>query len=560
MSQENKISEVKLQNTENISADNSNSQVDNPSDVIDLKGLLLHYAHHWYWFLISLIVCGGMGWFYMKKKSPVYQSNASIMLNQNSDEYTNLSGITAIASQFGFGGSRGGSSANVYDEITRLSSQRILSDVVAACHLNVVAWSNQGFFKPKTFYYRNEPFSIQAPQSVLDSMSTASEFLIDAKTDGSAHIEIRQLDETVLEADVKKFPFTARTPAATFVIDKTKYYKSGKELEFHAFATNTPLTILNMRSNFAVKEVDKKGNAIYIGYSSTCPDRAEGIIDTLISLYNDERYQSRIKRRREALAFVEERLIRLYSELEQSETQIEDFKRDNKIVDAQAEAEFIFTRKGAIEGAATQTRTELEIYTMVRDMLSSSKTRYSLLPFASAGDEAGSGNALAMAVGSYNELILKRMELQSGLKGQSGALDRLTDQIDALRENILATIGREIQAKKIALAAVETQGNISDNRITEIPYMEKRLTQMYRDREVKNAIYAFLLQKREDAEIAIQQVDPISEIIDPAYTDPKPISPVGMLVYAVAGFMGILLPLIFVKLWCKPREEKPMAE
>lgn len=560
MSKDKKTPEQEFPAPEIITEVNAETIVERPSDTIDVKGLLHNYLRHWYWFLISLIICGGLGWAYMKKKSPVFLSKTVIMLNQNNDEANNLSGISALASQFGFGGARNGASANVSDEIIRLRSEKLLGQVVAASGMNVNSWSVPGLLKHKRFYFDDAPFSIRAPQEVLDTMGTPSSFLIDVKSDGRVHLTVKQRKKTVLDTDIPRFPFTARTPVATFVVDTTRYFKPRTPLEFHAFAANTAVVIENIRSEMAVEELDKKGNAIYIDLASTCPPRAENFLNTLVGLYNEGRYNQKLDRRKEALAFVEERLVNLYKELEASETQIEDFKRENKIVDAQAEAEYLFTRKGAIEGASTQTRTELEIYKMVRDMLSSPKTRYSLLPFASAGDESGSGNALAAAVGSYNELVLKRMELESGVKGQSGAMDRLTQQIDALRENILATLSREIQAKKIALAAVDREGNVSDNRITEIPYMEKRLTQLYRDREVKNAIYAFLLQKREEAEIAVQQVEPISEVIDPAYTGPRPISPNSMLVYAVSLVFGIVLPLIFVKLLCKPRRKEAGKE
>ena len=527
-----------------------------PADTIQVGKIVRNYVRHWYWFLISLVVCGFCGWFYMHKKAPKYLVKSIIMLNQNDDESGSLSGLSAIAMQFGIGGgASGGSAANIYDEMTRLRSEKLLSEVVAALHLNETSWKDQGFFKPKSFYWEDSPYSIQVPQQVLDTISAVTEFELKSNAEGKVHIKVKQAKKKVLDTDIDRFPFTAKTPLASFVIDKTSRFPKGEELSFHSVITSTPLTVYDLQSCLSIDEVDKKGNAIY--QDITTPDirKGEAILNTITSLYNTGRYNQKLERRKEALAFVEERLLNLYKELEESENKIEQYKRDNKIVDAQAEAEYIFTRKGAIEGAATKTRTEMEIYTMLRDMLSSPDTRYSLLPFAtSASGDEGGGGGLVNAVTAYNELILARMELMSGLKGTSAQLERIDDQLKALRENILTTLTREIQAKKIALAEVEGQNAVSNSRISEIPEMEKRLTQLYRDREVKNAIYAFLLQKREEAEIAVQQVEPISEVIDPAYADPKPVSPKPMMVYGLAFFFGIILPLIFVKVFCKEKK------
>lgn len=524
-----------------------------PNDTIDFKKIVQNYVRHWYWFVISLAVCGFFGWFYLHKKSPQYLIKSIIMLNQKDDESANLSSISALAMQFGFGSRGGGSStANIYDEMTRLRSDKLLSEVVATLHLNETSWFDQGFFKPKGWYWKDAPFTLRVPQTVLDTISVVTEFNVSTDKSGEIHVKVKQGKKGVIDTKTKTFPFTARTPYATFILDTTSYFHPGRTPDFHSVIIGTPQTVYNLREVLSIDEVDKKGNAIYQDITSTDVRKGEDILNTITQIYLENRFDQILYRRKEALAFIEERLINMYDELENSEKSIETYKRNNKIVEPQAEAEYIFTRKGVLEGASMQTRTELEIYTMLRDMLNSPDTQYSLLPFASSGDERGT-KGLSTAINGYNELILKRMELISGVKGQSNQVDRLDEQLNALRKNILNSLSKEIQSKKIALATVEGENNSSNRRITEIPSIEKELTQLYRDREVKNAVYAFLLQKREEAEMAIQQVQPIGEIIDPAYADPKPVSPKPFLAYCIAIFIGLLLPLIFVKLLCKDK-------
>lgn len=525
------------------------------SDTIDLGKILSNYIKHWYWFVLSLLICGSLGWFYMHKKSPKYLVKSIIMLNQSDEESNNLSSISSLASQFGIGGSSSGTQSNIYDEMTRLRSDKLLREVVAVCHLNETSWANVGFFKPKAWYYGDSPYSIQVPQQVLDTMSVITKFEITSNTEGNIRLKVKQAKKGVIDTEIKRFPYTARTPAATFVIDTTAYFKPRTDLEFHSMIIGTPLTVYDLTSCLSIDEVDKKGNAIYQDITTTDVRRGEAILNTITSLYSEDRFEQRLRRRKEALAFIDNRLLTLYSELESSENQIEKYKRDNKIVGSTAEAEYIFGRRGVFETASTEARTELEIYTMLRDMLNNSESRYSLLPYAASPDNKES-TALSGAVNAYNELILKRMELESGLKGSNSQLERIDEQLNALRSNILTTLTRQIQAKKIALSAVEGEISSSNSRFSEIPSMEKRLTQLYRGREVKSAIYAFLLQKREEAEIAVQKVEPICEVIDPAYSDPEPISPKPMLVYGVAAFMGFLLPLVGVKFFCRDDRKK----
>jgi hypothetical protein len=475
------------------------------------------------------------------------------MLNQDEGESNSMSSISALALSFGFG-SNGGSSANLQDEIIRLTSQTILTETVHDQRLNYLSWTSKHFFSRKKWYYQDEPFRIDIPNQVLDTISVLTIFNFDVQKDGVINLKVKQDKDVVIDTKIKQLPYTAKTPYGRFVISSTPYYKPGQELDFHTMVMGTPDVIDGIRTDIKVEEIDKKANGIRVELECVSVPKGIATTNSLVDIYNEDRMTERHQSRQESLDFVENRLLLLYNELEKSENEIEDFKRDNKIVDAAAEAEYIFKRKGSIESVEVETRTQLEIYQMIYDMLSSPATRYSLLPVNNGASAERDG--FAASILSYNELILKRMELQSSVKGQSAALDRLTEQIDALRENILTTLARQIQATKISIAAVDKEQGSSDSRMYEIPYIEKRLTQLYRDREVKNTIYAFLLQKREEAEIAVSQVKPISEVVDKAYADITPVSPNKLVVILVGIVFGLLIPCVLVKIFGKDPEQE----
>ncbi len=526
------------------------------SDSIDFKKLAQNYLRHWWVIAGSLLLCLGLTFIYLKKKAPIYVVHSTIMLNQDLDEGQSMSGISALAMSFGIGGATG-SQAVMEDEMTRITSQTLLSQVVRENHLNSMAWTTQGLLKKKVFYYENEPFRIEVPQQILDTISAGTAFEINVKSDGKFNLKVKQDNKKVLETEVSRFPYNARTPLATFRIDTTGFLKKGTDFDFYAIVNSTPVVVQNMREDLNVVEVDKKGNGIYVQMDGPCIPRLIATVNSINELYNQQRYDQTLQRRKESLEFIENRLLNLYSELEESEDKIENFKRENNIVDPTAEAEYIFARKGRIEGTETETRTQLEIYEMIRDMLQSPKAANSLIPFTSTGNEQ---EGLPAAIAAYNELILQKMELESSVKGQSTTLDRINQQVSALRSNILSTLSREIQATKIALSTVGNEQKTSDTRIREIPFIEKKLTQLYRDREVKNTIYAFLLQKREEAEIAVAQVKPYGEIVDTAYSDVEPAKPNRPVCWAVGLALGLILGAGLMQIFFRNKDEKAPGE
>lgn len=524
------------------------------NDVIDFKGIAKKYMRYWWVFAGSLVLCLGLAFIYIAKKSPIFVVHSTLMLNQDLDNQT-MSGISALAMSFGISNT-GDATANMQDEITRLTSQTLLSDVVRQNRLNYVNWTTTGLLKRKIYYWQDEPFTIQAPQQILDTISESTIFRIDVKKDGKFAIKVEQDDETVIDTEVSKMPYTARTPLATFRIDTTSFYKPGEELTFHSIVNSTPVIVAGMREELNVSEIDKKGNGIYVEMDGPNVPRMLATVNSINEMYNDRRFNQTLEKRRMSLEFIEGRLLNLYTELQSSEARIEAYKRENNIVDAQVEAEYIFARKGSIEATETETRTKLEIYRMIRDMLSSPKSADSLIPFTTTGSETES---LPSAIQAYNELILKRMEVESTVKGQSANLERLKGQIDALRENILSTLSREIEATKIALSTVTKEQGVSDSRIKQIPSLEKELTQLYRDREVNNSIYAFLLQKREEAEIAVAQVKPYGEIVDEAYSDIEPVAP-NKLICLIVGFtLGLILGAAVIQFFFSSTPESKEA-
>ena len=122
------------------------------------------------------------------------------------------------------------------------------------------------------------------------------------------------------------------------------------------------------------------------------------------------------------------------------------------MVSADAEAEYIFTRKGAMDLNAVELQSGIKVMEMIQKLLTSPETKYSLIPF-SGGGKLGLGDGYVKLIESYNELVLQRMNLSTSAKGNNSVMTKLDEQIEAMRSNILSSVGRELQGAGITYEA-----------------------------------------------------------------------------------------------------------
>jgi len=537
--------------TENNS--NASAPVESGQTVIDFGKILRNYLRHWWWFAISLIVCVGLAFIYIKKKSPLFLIKGLEMVNQEEASGLNKAGgITSMMSMFGGGGSN---YTNPENEMMRLTSQTNMTDVVNTYNLQYNYWTVHGILRKKEWLYKKSPIAISIPQAIIDTIGVPTLFHIEREAgEKDFTIEVEQKGDHLYDAVIKRFPYSARTPYGTFTITLTKHFNPKDEFNIYATAVSTATAVDDLRERVGVALISKKADAIEVSCEDVSIERGKDIVNTLMELHNNRRAADRMAHNRAALEFIDNRLLTLYNELDAQDTKVENFKRENRIVDAEAEAQYIFTRKGSIDEQYIQLKARQENYILFRDMLSNPATRDNQIPYTAS--ELAMSEAFAQFMTNFNTLITQRMELETTAKAGNRNLEILNNKIDTTRATILKILNREIANIGTQLAQLSSEIKERDSRMAGMPAMEHRLLSFERDRVVKNQIYAYLLQKREETQIDMADDEPVAKIIDPAYNLLKPIAPKKLIILAVSFFIGLIIPIVWLQLRPAPEPAK----
>ncbi|MFI3240437.1 MAG: polysaccharide biosynthesis tyrosine autokinase, partial [Bacteroidales bacterium] len=286
--------------------------------------------------------------------------------------------------------------------------------------------------------------------------------------------------------------------------------------------------------------ISKKSNGIALYIEETNIKRGKDILNKIVELYNIRGENEKNEMGNNTAKFITERLDIIYADLSKSEQAIEGYKKDRDFINLQAEATYLMTVKGELELLLSETETQYAILEMIDQFLNNPENNTSLVPFNADIPTSSEG------IEVYNTLILERMNLASDAKPNNIRLISLDTQIDALRSNILISIGKSKDSMGIRLRELRKKMDDSNSKLGVIPTQEREYIELNRQREIQSALYSLLLKKREENELVLAATTPKGLIVDKAYAFNEPIAPKKEFVGLMAIFFGIMIPIVIL--------------
>lgn len=515
----------------------NNSTIENPihkEDKIDFRAIIIKYKRFWWLFACSLIVCITFAGLYLYVKKPVYLINTKVLVSQDED---GSSMGAALIKSFSLGGGGG----KVDDELVVVGSQSIRKEMVKQLKLNRSYSSKTGFLK-SIDHYNNSPIEINAPDELFDTLQTSLKFTLDVDKSGKdINIKVKKgMFKTLADVHATSFPVIIKTIYGIYSVDTTKFYKVGEEIDFKAFVTGNDLKAEFFGTDLSIGLVSKKSNGISINLDESNVERGKDVLNKLVELYNERGQVEKNEMAVNTSKFIEERLNLIYGELSTSEANIEQYKKTKNFTDLVAEAGYLMNKKGSLENALMAAETQYSILKMIRDFLSDDRNQYSLIPFTSEFSTASGG------IEAYNGLLLEKMKLENNAKANNIVIKAINERIDALRGNLLASVGKTIESAQISLAELRAEDTESRSKLGNIPTQEREFLELHRQQGIKNGLYNFLLQKREENELVLAATTPKGKIVDKAFAFSEPIAPSKPMIIVLALFLGIIIPIVIL--------------
>jgi len=496
----------------------------------DLKNLLYRYFQYWPWFVLGVMLSVTGAYLYLRYSTEVYSTQAKIkVLDESNDGGLDLSGLSGSSSLFNL------SKVNLENEIQIVKSRRLLERVTQALDLNTAYYSNATI---KSSLYYNQDMPVQVTWIQNDTTSQSSSPLIEFHATDSNSFSLK---EETLGSLKGKYGDTLHYGGYALKIDKkaTQRIKreSSEKDNFLFRYVSAESAIQSLSSSMGVEPIGDKSHVLSLSIQGSNVQKNEAVLNELIKQFNQDGIEDKRLVSKRTQEFVEERLKFLVQELDTVEEGMVTYKNEKDLIDVQANATQLFGKEAEAEKRRFEVQTQLAVTKDFQQFLEN-QSSYELLP-ANIGISDASVNQLT---GEYNQLVLERDRLLISATAENPAILNLNQELSRLQANINASVKAYMQSLQITLNSLERQEGYSSGKLGGFPQIEKEVRSITRQREIKERLYLFLLQKREEAALSYAVTAPTVKVVDYAYTSSAPISPKRQIVMLASLIIGVLIP------------------
>ncbi len=480
------------------------------------------YIRYWVWFVIGVVLAMTTAFIYLRYTPSIYNSYAKIqVLNKQK-------GLELPSSGFVFNRS----SINLENEIEILKSYRIIEQVVINLNLTSEYYEEGNVRTAEIDLF---PFEVKRNFSISDE-SSLGRYKIEVKSDG---FEIRkgESEDPVLIPNYNSYLIKHKLPFDVQSKDMRRTKENiGKTFILKIISVSSATR--KLKGAISISMVGKGSDLLQLSHSSESRSRSERILNELVNVFNTDGIIDRQDVSRRTIEFIEDRFIFLAEELDSIENTKRDFKQNNDIITIESDADLGLNQRAESEQSVFDMENQILLSSMLKESLKAEDETTDLLP-ANIGIQSSSVNSL---IEQYNTLVLERDKLLVSGGRNNPTVKIVEDKLLDLRDNIDVSLTASQAQLKASRNQLMQRNQRFVSKVSQIPGKEKLLNSIERQRVIKETLYLFLLQKREEAAINLAITEPSIKVVEYAISGGAPISPNSKNIYLMALVGGLLVP------------------
>lgn len=492
---------------------------------INLVDLLAYFASKWKWFLLSVLVCGGIAWYHYARSPLVYFRSATVIIKDPSNK-TSTTGLDRFDNII--------NKVNVANEILQFRSKKLMREVLQRLHADISYQLEDGLRSNEL--YNQSPVLLSFPDALPEQHFAFTVTLKDKKS-----LVLSDFTGIDVKSDftVEMYDTVTLSRGMRVVATPTNYYSDSW--------TGTPIRVAKLpmesmvnyyKSALGIQQEEEESSILTLALKDGSAARAEDILNTLINVYNEEAIKDKNQVAVNTADFINDRLIIIENELGGVESELETFKQRNQIVDIASSAGMYMSESQKYNTDALELETQLRLANFIKDYLTDPAKETDLIP-----SNTGIGDMnIESQINLYNTAKLKRDHLIDDSSANNPVVLELNNSLRAMKQNIIRAVDNMIVSLNVQRSDAQSREMRAQNRITSIPTKERKMLSIERQQKVKEALYLYLLNKREENALSQAMADNNARVIDGAEGSNAPISPNRNRILLLGLLVGLAIP------------------
>ena len=502
-------------------------------DFLRIQDLFILCLAKWYWFVISLAILLGAATIYLLKTPPVYTRSASLLIKEDgkSGSGNEAAGVLGDIDIFR-------TSTNINNEMLSMQSPAVMYEVVRRLHLDVNYTTDGRFYDP-VIYGSDNPYEV----SFFD-LGDAESASFTLRPDKDGQVKLTDFTRNGEEADgdaVTALNDTVQTPVGRLLVNARPGSTAAQQTVFVSRISMQDATA-DYSSRLSVALNDEKSTVVNLTLQDVCTQRAEDVLNTLISVYNENWVKDKNQIAVSTSMFINERLGVIERELGNVDEDISSYKSENLLPDVQAAASMYMAESSETNAKIQTLNTQLSMTRYVRSYLTGASSRNQLLPANSGIENSG----IEKQIAEYNTLQLRRNDLVANSSETNPLVVDMDHSLHALRDAIIRTLDNYVTTLNTQLRALQQSARQTTARIAANPSQGKYLLSVERQQKVKESLYLFLLQKREENELSQAFTAYNTRVIMPPSGSMVPTAPAKKNILLIAFVIGLIIPVAVI--------------
>ena len=492
------------------------------NEQVNLIDIIYYLIGNWYWFILCILVCLGITYFRYARITYRYSASVTAIIKNAGDDIR-----TARLDAY----DKMVNTVSVSTEELQLRSMTIMSEVIKALDADV-SYVDQIKFRNVELYTSLSPVRVAFDRDNSDP--------------GTFSV-------TVMPLDAHNIRLHTSSGSQTVALGDTISLGSGRVV-FLPTANYGPETYgqqihiskepVTWAANHFISSLRITHNKqiLRLTVEDFNAQRAADVVNMLVVKYNEAAVREKNRVAVNTERFINERLAIIEQELGSVEGSMAAFKTENQLMSVGDAASMYLGDSRGYGAELVEVETRLSLSNYLKDYIVKSADTFQMIPANMGIDDPN----VDLVVSQYNEQILRREKLITASSTESPAVRQVDASLNSMRSNILGLIQNLQTSLEIQKRDLSERERAAVQKFSAMPSKELQMLEIQRQQSIKQELYLYLLNKREENALSQAMADDNLRVIDPAWANYTPSYPQRMKMALLAILIGLLIPAVIL--------------